>query len=72
MTCRKKHTIENDWFHLFASSWLAERNQEIGPTQSDVTLCPGCGGRLRLVAVLSGVGLAADPPALARKNHNLN
>ena len=41
----------------------------------DVTLCPACGGRLRLVAVLSdpgsirsyltGVGLAADPPAMA-------
>ena len=41
----------------------------------DVTLCPSCGGRLRLVAVLSdpasigrylsGVGLAADPLAMA-------
>ena len=41
----------------------------------DVTLCPSCGGRLGLVAVLSdpasigrylrGVGLAAYPPALA-------
>ena len=41
----------------------------------DVTLCPSCGGRLRLVAVLSdpasirrylsGVGLAAEPPAMA-------
>ena len=41
----------------------------------DVTRCPSCGGRLRLVAVLSdpasigrylsGVGLAADPPAVA-------
>ena len=40
----------------------------------DVTLCPACGGRLRLIAVLSdpasirsylgGVGLAADLPAL--------
>ena len=41
----------------------------------DVTLCPSCGGRLRLVVVLSdavsigrylsGVGLAAEPPAIA-------
>jgi hypothetical protein len=41
----------------------------------DVTLCPSCGGRLGLVAVLSdaasigrylsGVGLAAAPPAVA-------
>ena len=41
----------------------------------DVMLCWGCGGRLRLVEVLSdpasiysylsGVGLAADPPAMA-------
>ena len=41
----------------------------------DVALCPSCGGRLGLVAVLSdpasigrylrGVGLAAKPPALA-------
>ena len=41
----------------------------------DVTLCPACSGRLRLVAVrsdpaairsyLSGVGLAAEPPAIA-------
>ena len=41
----------------------------------DVTLCPSCGGRLRLVAVLSDpaairsylsdVGLTADPLALA-------
>ena len=41
----------------------------------DVTLCPTCGGRRRVVAVrrapasirryLSGVGLAADPPAMA-------
>ena len=53
MTCRKKHTIENDLCHLFPSSWLSERAREICPTQSDVTLCPGCGGRLRLVAVLS-------------------
>lgn len=42
----------------------------------DVTLCPSCGGRRRLVGVLSdpasirrylsGVGLAADPPASMR------
>ena len=41
----------------------------------DVTLCPSCGGRLGLVTVLSypasigrylsGVGLAAEPPAMA-------
>ena len=41
----------------------------------DVMCCPSCGGRLGLVAVLSdpasigrylsGVGLAADPPAMA-------
>ena len=41
----------------------------------DVTRCPSCGGRLGLVAVLSdpasigryliGVGLAAEPPAIA-------
>ena len=41
----------------------------------DVTLCPACGRRLRLVAVLTnpasirayltGVGLAAEPPAIA-------
>jgi hypothetical protein len=41
----------------------------------DVTLCPTCAGRLGLVAVLSdpasirrylsGVGLAAEPPAMA-------
>ncbi len=41
----------------------------------DVTLCPSCGGRLRLVVMLrdaasivrylSGVRLAADPPAVA-------
>ena len=41
----------------------------------DVTRCPNCGGRLGLVAVLSdpasigrylcGVGLAAEPPAVA-------
>ena len=41
----------------------------------DVALCPSCGGRLGLVAVLSdpasigrylsGVGLAAEPPAVA-------
>ena len=40
-----------------------------------VTVCPACGGRLRLVAALTdpdsihtyltGVGLAAEPPAMA-------
>ena len=43
--------------------------------ESTVTLCPACGGRPRLLAVLhdlasrrsylSGVGLEADPPARA-------
>ena len=54
---------------------LREVQYETRSFQIDVTVCPACGGRLRIIAALTelasirhyleGVGLAARPPPIA-------